>query len=364
MTKKDVQIGPCRMIQGDAVAILPTLPDASVQLLLVDPPYYRVKAEAWDRQWRTRDAYVTWLRAIALEWRRILTPNGSLYCFASPQMAAWVEVMLSEIFHVLNHIVWIKHDGSGAGTGGHSKVCKDDLRSYFPQTERILFCEQYGSDSMALGDSGYAAQCDTLHRGIFEPLRAYLDSERRRAGMSKAEVNAACGFAPISGAMASRHYFSTSQWQLPTREHYQAMQQLFNKNGHTDYLRREYEDLRRPFALSADVPYTDVWTFATVQASPGKHPCEKPLGLLRHIITASSRPGDTVLDCFAGSGSTLDAARQCGRQAIGIEQDARWWRRACQRLNQMDCFEHTVLHDNTTRRPEQPSLFRPGGSPA
>ena len=36
--------------------------------------------------------------------------------------------------------------------------------------------------------------------------------------------------------------------------------------------------------------------------------CEKPLPLLRHIITASSRPGDTILDCCMGSGSTLDAA--------------------------------------------------------
>jgi adenine-specific DNA-methyltransferase len=35
---------------------------------------------------------------------------------------------------------------------------------------------------------------------------------------------------------------------------------------------------------------------------PGKHPCEKPLELMKYIVQASSRPGDTVLDTFAGGG--------------------------------------------------------------
>lgn len=44
--------------------------------------------------------------------------------------------------------------------------------------------------------------------------------------------------------------------------------------------------------------------FKPVQWYQGKHPCEKPLDLIRHIIEASSRPGDVVLDTFVGSGST------------------------------------------------------------
>lgn len=87
-------------------------------------------------------------------------------------------------------------------------------------------------------------------------------------------------------------------------------------------MRREYEDLRRPFAVTAAVPYTDVWFFPNVRAHPGKHPCEKPGALLRHIITASSRDGATVLDAFMGTGSTGIAARQLGRNFIGIELDA------------------------------------------
>jgi len=51
------------------------------------------------------------------------------------------------------------------------------------------------------------------------------------------------------------------------------------------------------------------------------HPTEKPVELLRHYITNSSAPGQTVLDPFCGTGSTLIAALRAGRRAIGIEID-------------------------------------------
>ena len=117
------------------------------------------------------------------------------------------------------------------------------------------------------------------------------------------------------------------------------MRALFNHSGKNLYLnreyedlRREYEDLRRPFALSADVPYTDVWDFPTVQFYKGKHPCEKPLALMEHIITVSSRPGNVVLDPFCGSGVTGIAARKHNRKFIGIERDPSWVETACRRI--------------------------------
>lgn len=53
------------------------------------------------------------------------------------------------------------------------------------------------------------------------------------------------------------------------------------------------------------------------------HPTEKPLAALLPLIRAYSRPGDIVLDPFAGSGSTGFAARSCGRRFILIEKEAR-----------------------------------------
>jgi site-specific DNA-methyltransferase (adenine-specific) len=53
----------------------------------------------------------------------------------------------------------------------------------------------------------------------------------------------------------------------------------------------------------------------------GLHPNQKPLALCEYFIRTYSNQGDVVLDPFAGSGSTLAAAQQCGRFAFGIEED-------------------------------------------
>lgn len=63
------------------------------------------------------------------------------------------------------------------------------------------------------------------------------------------------------------------------------------------------------------------------------HPTEKPVPLLRELIEMSSRHGETVLDPFAGSGSTLVAAIIEGRQAVGIELDEPWCEVAAKRLD-------------------------------
>ncbi|MFI1580051.1 DNA-methyltransferase [Embleya sp. NPDC020630] len=65
----------------------------------------------------------------------------------------------------------------------------------------------------------------------------------------------------------------------------------------------------------------------------GIHPTEKPVGILDPLIRYGCPTGGLVLDPFAGSGSTLDASRQAGRRAIGIEADERYCEAAARRLS-------------------------------
>ena len=65
------------------------------------------------------------------------------------------------------------------------------------------------------------------------------------------------------------------------------------------------------------------------------HPTVKPVALVQRFLSWHTLPGDLVLDPFAGSGSTLVAAKSMGRRAIGIEIDRRWCVQAARRLAQV-----------------------------
>lgn len=77
--------------------------------------------------------------------------------------------------------------------------------------------------------------------------------------------------------------------------------------------------------INGGTQMTDVWRMPAIapwEKSCGKHPTQKPLGLLSRIIMASTKPGAWILDPFAGSSTTGIAANLLGRQFLGIEREA------------------------------------------
>lgn len=79
--------------------------------------------------------------------------------------------------------------------------------------------------------------------------------------------------------------------------------------------------------------YLSVWTIPP-DTSTTDHPCPFPEDLVARCIVATTKPGDVVLDPFAGSGTTLRVAKNLGRRAIGIDRDERYCRMAIERLAQ------------------------------
>jgi adenine-specific DNA-methyltransferase len=125
----------------DALDLLRGLPAGSVDAIITDPPYFGVKDEAWDNQWDTADEFIAWMGNLCQQWKRVLKPNGSLYVFASPRMAARVEVEVGKWFNVLNNITWKKD-----ATPYAAKYGVDNFRTYVDMSERIIFAEQFASD--------------------------------------------------------------------------------------------------------------------------------------------------------------------------------------------------------------------------
>lgn len=321
-------IGRATLYLGDCRDVLPML--EPVDLVCTDPPYFQVKGDYWDNEWDTPALFLEWMRGTVDALAERLVNNGSLYLFASPQMAARVEVVVRERLNVLAMITWNK--GARRKGAAGSGVDVTSLRTFWQaSSERIIFAEPYGSDETADGQVGYTSACEETKRRVFGD---YLMAEFDRAGVSRKQIAAL--FPSATGGLTG----CVSNWVMgyncPTAEQYQTMREFLAGEGlRREYedLRREYEDLRRPFFLDAKLQWGDVWDFDPPPPTSGKHPCEKPISLLRHIIQVSTKPKQTVLDAFMGSGSTGDAALTMGRDFIGIERDPHWFDIACDRID-------------------------------
>jgi len=300
-----------KLVNSDCLELMKSLKDNSVDLIATDPPYYKVKTAAWDRQWPTKEAFFKWLNSVLNECQRVLKPTGSLYLFCSPYLASETELLINQHFTVLNHIVWRKP------TGRHMGCCKESLIKYFPQTERIIFAESRKPRVFQ-----------------YEPIRAHLADTMKSSGVSSKHANEA------TKTKMSGHWFGKSQFSMPSRSHYRTLRRLAPSLKPYEALRSEFVAIRqkagqsgRKFAVTKHVPYTDVWDFKVVQPYNGKHPCEKPLALMEHIIAASSNKSDLVFDPFTGSGSTAIAANKLGRKFIGSEMGEVEYNQAIERLN-------------------------------
>ena len=93
-----------------------------------------------------------------------------------------------------------------------------------------------------------------------------------------------------------------------------------------------------------DKPPCNILNFTRV-LHDRKHPTEKPVELLKALISWSTVEGETVLDPFCGSGSTLVAAEELGRNWIGIEKDPHWYDVARARIAELRKRKEVVEND-------------------
>lgn len=294
------------------------LPDKSVQLIIADPPYYKVKGD-FDFVWKTFDDYLQDVERWAIECKRVLADNGTLYWYGDAKNIAYAQIIFDKHFNLLNSLVW-------ENTNDHKQQIRfnTDLRTFAPLTERLLM---YSNETYNL------TQC-VYH--IRDYIRAEI--EKAKGKIILKEINEALGTATNGGGVASACLsLDKSEPAMFTKEMYEKLQNWCYPHLRKEYevLRKEYEVLRRPF--NNERFYGDVIRLPNYETGNHEHDTPKPEKLTRELILISSRKNDLILVPFAGSGTECAMAAKEGRRFIGFDTELKHVEYANKRCETIRC---------------------------
>jgi len=267
-----------KIINGDCLNIFPTIPSESIDLIIADPPYWKVINEKWDYQWRTEKDYIDWSKRWFEEAHRVLKKGGSFYLFGYFRMLALLlpELVDRNGFELRQQIIIDK--GMRSVSGRATKNYK-----MFPNvTESVLFLVK---DSKPF-------------------IKEFLKEQQKKKGYNSKQINEMLGVKSNGGGMWSIYTGENVCEQTPTRELWDKLREIFEFD-------LPYEEIAIVF--NAQMGHTDVWRDINFYEEERYHSTQKPIKLIERLIKASSNEGGVVLDPFLGAGSTALAAQNLNR---------------------------------------------------
>ena len=315
-----------------------TLPNKCANLIIADPPYYKVKGE-FDFIWKTFDDYLADVEKWAIECKRLLANNGTLLWYGDAKNIAYAQVIFDKHFNLLNSIVW-------ENTNDHKQQIRfnKDLRTFAPLTERILMYDK------AVNKTGL--QEIYSDDNCFDSIKEYLRSEKVKSKLTSKDLNRLFSKYTNKKGCTDRsvmeHYWQKSQWVFPTEEIYKNIMQptgYWQKpyeelrkeyeelRKEYEELRKEYEEQRRPFNNTLHLG--DVIRLPNYETSNYDHDTIKPEKLTRILITTCSRENDLVVVPFAGSGTECAMSAKEKRQFVGFEIEQKYSNIAQDRVNKI-----------------------------
>ena len=265
------QTSPSRVIHADNLEVLPNLPDAAFTLIYLDPPFNTGRSQKRQTTTSVRSGVAGGASAAGtitgFKGQRYERIKGDLlgYDDAFEDYWAFLEPRLIEAWRLLadDGTLYLHLDYREAH---YAKVLLDALFGRDCFLNELIWAYDYGAKSK----SRWPTKHDTILVYVKNPQAYYFDS--------------------------------TSV----DREPYMA------------------PGLVTPEKVAKGKLPTDVW-WHTIVSPTGKektgYPTQKPVGILRRIIQASSREGDWVLDFFAGSGTTGAVAAALGRRFVLVDQN-------------------------------------------
>ena len=297
-----------------------TLPDKCANLIIADPPYYKVKGK-FDFIWKTFEDYLTDVEKWCLECKRILADNGTLFWYGNAKNIAYAQIIFDNHFNLLNNLVWNKGSFMGLEES-------EGLRSFAPCTERILMYGSLAQDTTGL------KEVEKEYIAPRNPFAKELKKARLKKGVS---INAVAEYGKFYGNV--NHGGAVTNWErgynIPSKEQWKILcnnlpiirteyddlrTEYDDLRTEYDDLRTEYEYLRRPFYNRFNLQ--EVLNFSNEQVKTGSkydHDTVKPETLTRALILTCSRENDLVVVPFAGSGTECAMSAKEKRRFVGYD---------------------------------------------
>ena len=303
--------------QGDCRDIMRTYPDRHFDAVITDPPYgIAFKGETWDTA--TPHGFPAWAQSWGEEALRVIKPGGYLLAFSAPRTYHRLTSGLEDAgFEIRDTMAWIRANGKPGGI---------DLSSAFDRAAGVL--DQREGRKIERWDVSNTAtsMCDfkTLTTGapITDEAKAW---EGWGVGLKPAWEPIVVARRPLdgtlthnvrthgTGAMNIRAGMDAAAGSYPPNL-------LMGEQALAAAVEQGAPDHAWPvFRYQPKAPTSERPKVEGIQ-----HVTVKPLELMRYLIRLVVRPGSLILEPFAGSGTTLQAAAMENTRAVGCELDDRY----------------------------------------
>jgi len=325
------------LIYGDNLSVLRRLLQhddfrGRVRLVYIDPPFatnqdftYRPERTATVSRPRhgcvayvdrlRGQAYLDFLRPRLELLRELLADDGSIYVHIDCKIGHYIKVLMDEIFgpeHFINDITRIKCNPKNFARRAYGNI-KDSIL-FYSKTDCYIWNDPR----------------EPMMEEDIERLFPKVDAQGRRYTTTPLHAPGETANGATGQSWRGRKPPPGRHWRYPPEELDRLDQAgLIEWSASGNPRKMIYADEVRTRGKKRQ----DVWVFKD-PAYPC-YPTEKNLDLLKTIIAASSNPGDIVLDCFVGSGTTLVAAELLGRRWIGVDNSRTAVRVARRRLSQL-----------------------------
>lgn len=311
------------LVKGDNLPVLKSLMsdyEGKIDLIYIDPPYstkrvFKTK-DIWYQDSVTEESnveayqdklngaeYLEYLRERLVFLKALLSEKGTIYIHLDEKHAFSVKVLMDEIFGQNKFRNWVTRRKCSSKNYTRNKFGNiTDYIMIYSKTDSPIWNRPFREWNEESADKEYPRiEKDSGRR--FKQVPIYAQGKRNGATGEPWR-----GMNPPKG----KHWF-TSPENLDKLDEEGRI--YWSPNGNPR--KKVYLD------ESEGIPYTDLWMdfrdAHNQNVSVTGYPTEKNLDMLKMIIQASSEEDSIILDCFAGSGTTLSAATELNRQWIGID---------------------------------------------